>query len=179
MNTPPPWPWTIPLPWGLVAQWLLRVVLQVLLPGSDGQCRSAACGWPTRPRNGKPCRRTHRVGVLAPQSGKPWDRNLSLIPAKTCRRWGREQERGEDETKPEAERKSQVYWVYNIVCLGRSLSSLGSNYRPGQVWRMGAEGLVIFGRISWLEKMSQVCFASLHEHGYVSNTTPVFLPVLK
>lgn len=38
---------------------------------------------------------------------------------------------------------------------------------------------VIFGRISWLEKMSQVCFASLHEHGYVSNTTPVFLPVLK
>lgn len=29
-----------------------------------------------------------------------------------------EQEREEDEAKPEAERKVQVYWVYNIVCLG-------------------------------------------------------------
>lgn len=35
---------------------------------------------------------------------------------------------------------------------GRSLNSLGSNYRPGQVWRMGGEGLVIFERKPWLDK---------------------------
>lgn len=29
-----------------------------------------------------------------------------------------EQEREEEEAKPEAEGKVQVYWVYNIVCLG-------------------------------------------------------------
>lgn len=54
------------LPQSGLVPWLLRTVLQVLHPGSDGQCRNAGCEWPIESKSGKPCRRTHRGGVLNP-----------------------------------------------------------------------------------------------------------------
>ena len=58
--------------------------------------------------------------------------------------------------KPEAARKARsIVASRSSLCLGRSLSSLGSNYRSGQIWRTGVEGLVTFGRSRWLEKIAR------------------------
>lgn len=115
LNTQP-WPWRRPLPWDLVVPRLLRAVLQVSPPVSNGQCRSAECEWPTGPRSGKPCHRIHRAGALAPQSGRPWDGTASLIPnqdlLKTGQRAGEREKRMKQKVR--AERKGQVYWVHSI-----------------------------------------------------------------
>lgn len=90
---------------------LLRGGLQVLPLGSDGQCRSAECGWPTAARSGKPCHRTHRTGALALQSRRPWEGTpfLTCQPRPARDRTESKGKEEEDETKPEAERKGQVY----------------------------------------------------------------------
>lgn len=151
MSTPP-WPWRRPLPWDPVLPRLLRAVLQGSPPVSNGQCRSAERAWPTGPRSGKPCHRIHRAGALAPQSGRPWDGTPFLIPSQDLQKAGQRAGEREEST----EEKPGLLGPQDHVCLGRSFGSLGSD-RPRQVW-MGVEGLVIFGRRPWLEKMSQSLF---------------------
>lgn len=138
---------------------LLRGGLQVLPLGSDGQCRSAECGWPTAPRSGKPCHRTHRTGALAPQSRKPWDGTPFLTRQPRPAR-DRTESRGkgeEDETKPEA-RPGLLSLQDSVYVWGGDLTPWAATAGPGrsrQVCSMGAEKLVTFGRSPWLEKVSQ------------------------
>lgn len=163
LNTQP-WPWRRPLPWDLVVPRLLRTVLQVSPPVSNGQCRSAECGWPTGPRSGKPCHRIHRAGTLAPQSGKPWDGTPSLIPSQDLLKTG--QRAGEREKMKQSQSREErpgLLGPQYHVCLGRSLSSLGSKDRPGQVWSMGGKAWSSLGGGPGLKKCHKVCSTSLHE----------------
>lgn len=117
--------------------------------GSDGQCRSAECGWPAVARSGRPCHRTRRTGALAPQGTRPWDGTLRSA-SRDLREGGQSGAKGEDETKPEAETRPGWPSLQDCVCLGRRLRSPGSNYRSGQVWNMGGERLVTLeGAPAW------------------------------